>query len=107
MRFRIYYCNREPYSGETDEDAWFAPQIGVQVVILEDKDAVRGYRVIISKDFFYWKGGKWWPCDESGYSDYMFTHRGPKAVLFTRTMDRSGEFWALVARATKEGLDGC
>ena len=104
MRFRIYYCDRKPHSGETDEDAWFTPQIGVQAVVMEDEGSVHGSRIVISKDYFYWKGGIWWPCDRSGYDDYMFTHPGPKAVLFTRTMDRSDDFWAIVRQAKEERL---
>lgn len=103
-RFRIYYCDREPYSGSTDHDAFYAPQIAVQAVAQEDKAAVRGFRVVISKNFFYWNGGMWWPCDQSGYDDYMFTHRGPKAVLFTRTMPRSEDFWGIVRQAREQGL---
>ncbi len=104
MKFRIYYCDREPYSGSTDKDAWFAPQTGVQVVVVEDKASAHGSRIVHSKHHYYWKEGLWWPCDESGKDDYMMLYRGPKAVLYTRTMGRSKDFWAIVEQATEERL---
>ncbi len=100
MKFRIYYIDREPYTG----DPFLAPQTGVQAIAQEDRDGRRGYKVLRGKDVWYWKPDTGWRgCDEAGMWDYLMMYRGPKAVLFGR-MARDEDYWAVFRRAKNEGL---
>ncbi len=116
-RFRIYYSDREPYSG----DPFLAPQTGVQAIAQEDGGANSGYKVLRGKDAWYWASAAGWHgdsteivlsdtsilgwrgCDESGMWDYLMMYRGPKAVLFGR-MAQDDEYWNIFRRAKEEGL---
>ena len=96
IRFRIYYGDGSTYSG----DPYLAPQTGVQVVAQENRK-----RLISGKDAYCWKPESGWHgCDTLGMWDYLFSYRGPKAVLFGREMQRDEDFFALRRRATAEGL---
>ena len=100
MRFRIYYEDREPYSG----DPFLAPQTGVLAIALEDPPSNRGYRVVVGDDAWYWKPDIGWRgCSQMGLYDYLMLYEGPKAVLFGR-MVKNEKFHAAVTRARKEGL---
>ncbi len=99
-RFRIYYEDREPYSG----DPFYAPATGALAVALEDPSSNRGYRILRGSDAWYWKPDVGWrECDQMGLWDYLFNFVGPKAVLAGR-MTSKEIFDAAVARARKEGL---
>ncbi len=96
MRFRIYYGDGSTYSG----DPYLAPQTGVQVVAQENRTAPMS-----GKDAYYWKPESGWHgCDVLGMWDYLFSYRGPKAILFGREMQRDEDFWSLRQRAKVEGL---
>jgi hypothetical protein len=100
VRFRIYYEDREPYSG----DPFVAPQVGVLAIALEDVDSNRGYRVVVGDDAWFWNPEIGWRgCDTPGMWDYLMMFNGPKALLFGR-MVRNDVFHAAVTRARKEGL---
>ncbi len=96
MRFRIYYGDGSTYSG----DPYLAPQTGVQAVAQENRDVPMS-----GKDAYYWKPETGWhSCDTLGMWDYLFSYRGPKAILFGREMQRDENFWAIRQRARVEGL---
>lgn len=99
IRFRIYYGDGSAYSG----DPYYAPAVNVQVVVNEAYNP-QGYTVSTSKDAYYWTEIKGWnACDIPGMYDYLMLHRGPKAILFGRTI-RDEDWQAIVARAHEEGL---
>lgn len=102
MRWRIYYDDDETYSG----DPYLAPATGVITVAVEDRNATKGFCLTKSKDAYYFKDGRWWGCDDMGMYDYLMSYRGPKAILFGRTV-RNDLYWQIVQRALSEGLDGC
>lgn len=85
-------------------DPFLAPATGVIVIAIEDAKSNKGFRLTLSKDAYYYKDDRWWGCDDMGMYDYLMTHVGPKAVLFGRTI-RDDDYWNIVTRANKEGLD--
>lgn len=100
IRFRIYYSDREPYTG----DPFFAPSTGVQVVVQSNPGVGRGFKVMNKHDAYYWKPDcGWCNCDMAGLWDYLLMYLGPKAVLFGRSV-RDDMFWTIVERASNEGL---
>lgn len=101
-RWRIYYDDGSTYS--SDRDPFFAPQTGVQVLVQEVPGGKIGFRPYHSKDAYYYRDGRWFACDEAGMWDYLLMHRGPKAVIFGRSMVRDEDFWKVVRRAKTEGL---
>lgn len=102
-RFKVYYDDGTVYEGDgSDESAWAAPQIGVQVVVYADDATAAGYRKVFPKGFkayWCWRGGEWLLSDDAGYWDYMMYLPGPKKVLFGRHMVDSTEFWNLIGEA--------
>lgn len=101
MRWRVYYGDGSTFSGD-DSNPWDAPATDVQAIAVE---MVEGeHRVIHSKDAYYWRNNGWFACDMLGFWDYMLMHKGPKAVLFGRSMARGDDFFKLVKRAQAEGL---
>ena len=96
MRWKIFYADESTYS-HLDGSPFDAPSVGVEVVKLEE-------RTMHGKDAYYWKDElAWVGCDIPGLWDYLMFHRGPKAVLFGRTI-RDDLFWSIVAQATKDTL---
>ncbi len=93
MKWRIYYGDGSTYSGESDEDAFNAPTINVQVLKLEVSVNPNGYVIHHGMSFFCWEhimrsdgtvlaecrwGGK---SDIWGLSNYYHTHKGAQKVL--------------------------
>lgn len=103
MRWRIYYFDREPYSGSTEEEALWAPVLDVQATVHEDPKRAEGFGVVEGRKVYCYKHGRFWGADEIGMYDYLFHHPGPKAVLFGRTI-KDDDWNAAVQRAIKEGL---
>ncbi len=101
MDWLIYYEDGSTYTG----DPYLAPATGVIVIVLEDKKATKGFSLTNGKDAYYYKDEAWRGCDEMGMFDYLMSYKGPKAVLFGRTI-RNDLFWGIIERATKEGLGG-
>lgn len=101
-RFRIYYDDGSTYSG----DPFLAPQVGVQVIVLESQTD-RGFILIYSKSlsgYYCLRNGAWFVTDDAGFWDYLLIHQGPKKIIFGRTMARTDEFWKMIKRASSEGL---
>ena len=100
-RFRIYYGDGSTYSG----DPFYAPPSNVQVIVMENPDRSNGQTLIMTKprDFYLWRGGRWWACNEAGFYDLLMYEIGPKAVLFGRTIE-SDKYSAIVQRAKAEGF---
>ncbi len=114
MRWRIYYGDGSTYS-DRDGSPFFAPTSDVQVIAQEDAAGPQG-RILIYGDpsagrsdlgTFCWRddGFGWDVHDTPGFYDYLFNYRGPKAVIFGRTIPTKS-FEAILARAVREGLDG-
>ena len=99
MRFRIYYGDGSTFSG----DPFDAHPLDVQAIVNEEPSSPTGFVVRNGGSAYVWREETWWDTDEAGMWDYLLTSRGPKAVLFGRTM-RNDPYWAIVARAQKEGL---
>ena len=104
MKWRIYYADGSAYSGSTDEEAFDASAIGVQVISVENSARDRGHGLITGYDYYYYKCERFFGCDMGGVFDYLMTHPGPCKVLFGRTMAREEEWNAIVTRAKREGL---
>lgn len=111
MRFRIYYGDGTAYSG----DPYLAPASNVQVIAQEDRSAESGYILIhgianasqSGLGIYCWRddGYGWDIHDEAGLYDYLFNYRGPKAIIFGRTIP-SDVFFGILGRAGKEGING-
>ena len=101
MRWRFYYANGSTYS-DRDGSPFDAPTAGAQVLAFEEANE-RGFALAHGKAAFVWRDGEWHHVDEAGLWDYLYISRGPKAVIFGRTV-RNSAFWALVDQAGREGL---
>jgi len=94
MGWEIYYGDKSTFSSE-DGDPFHAPQNNVQVVNNNGK-------LYYGKDAYYWRPDVGWnACDIPGLWDYLLMYRGPKAVLFGRSI-RDEDFWETVKRAKVE-----
>lgn len=103
MRWRIYYEGGATWS-DRDSDPFGAPPAGVIALAIELPAG--GFLVQQSREAYFWKPETGWcPCDLAGLWDYLLLYRGPKAVLFGRSV-RDAEFWETVGRATREGFAG-
>jgi hypothetical protein len=89
--FRIYYDGGETYDG----DPWLAPALGVLVIVERDPD--HGRRLIARKDFYTWRGERWWAVDHIGFYDYLIAP-GPRKVIFGR-MIKNEEWYDAMRRA--------
>jgi hypothetical protein len=102
MLWRIYYGDDSAFS-DRDGSPFDAPATNVQAIV-KRADNASGFVIGQGKDAYYWhRDNLWMPCDMMGLYDYLMFYKGPKAVLFGRTI-RDKDFWACVDRATKEGL---
>jgi hypothetical protein len=98
-RFRIYYGPDSDYA-TYEGDPFFAPPADVQVIVQEGRKAPMS-----GKDAYYWKPASGWhSCDRLGMWDYLFSYKGPKAMLFGRETERDQDFFDLLRRAKEEGL---
>lgn len=108
MRWRIYYGDGSTYS-DRDGDAYQAPVENVQVISQSDRSSAKGWILMhgrLTQDGYYcWRSdGYGWDLHEpAGFWDYMFHFRGPKAVIFGRTIP-TDDFHKIVGRASEEGL---
>lgn len=103
MKWRIYYSDRDPVSGSTDEEAFWVPTIDVQATVHEELKRATGFGVVTERKVYCYKDGRFWGADEIGMYDYLFHHPGPKAILFGRTI-KDDNWNTAVQRAIKEGL---
>lgn len=104
MRWRIYYGDWSTFS-DRDGEPWEAPTFDVQVAVNEQLPPAsprlkprRGTHC-----YYYRPDVGWMGCDEAGLFDYLFHYRGPKAVIFGRTI-ADAVFRAIEARAKTEGF---
>lgn len=103
MRWRIYYGDGSTFT-DRDGSAYDAPPSNAQVLAVEDSQAPTGFALWHGKDAYYWNPDFGWiGCDYAGMWDYLLMYRGPKALLFGRSL-RDDAFWAIVERAGREGL---
>lgn len=100
VKFRIYYEDGSTYQ----EDPFYAPATGAQVIAQADPARVKGFGLLLGKDAYCWKDGYWFQCDVAGMWDYVMEHPGPLKVLFGRMMVRNEEYYKIVNRAKVEGL---
>lgn len=105
MKFRIYYGDGSTYEG----DPFLAPSDNVQVIAQEDVSSVKGWILmhgLLTREGFYcWRAdGYGWDMHETaGFWDYLYHYRGPKHVIFGRTIPTAA-FHDIIARAGCEGL---
>jgi hypothetical protein len=94
MAWKIYYGDGSTFSSE-DGDPFHAPTSNVQVV---DNDG----KLQSGKTAYYWNAETGWNgCDTPGLWDYLLMYRGPKAVLFGRSI-RDEDYWEIRKRAKIE-----
>ena len=103
MKYRIYYGDGSMFSG-AECDAIHAPRLDVQVIWIENPKRSDGGGIVTGRDFYIYKGGRWFGCDQAGFWDYQFHYEGPKAVIFGRTMPSEEAYNNLVQKALKEKL---
>ena len=103
MKWRIYYADRPPYAGSTDEEAYKAQAYGVQAIAIENPARSKGFGIVTKDDAYLYKNGRFWGCDSAGVWDHLYFYPGPKQILFGRTIDED-EYNAIATRAIKEGL---
>ena len=104
MKWCIYYGDQSTYAGSTDEEAFMAPALNVQVISIENPKRNKGHGLVTGYDAYYYKHGRFFGCDTAGVYDYLMTHPGPNKVLFGRTMAKEEAWNAIVSRAKREGL---
>jgi hypothetical protein len=95
--FKIYYDDGTTFEG----DPMDAPQTGVQVIAGWGEQRYLAH----SRDYYVWRSGRFDAADIGGFWDYLLMHKGPRIVLFGRTMAREDDYWATVSRADKERPD--
>lgn len=102
-KWRIYYGDHSTYS-DRDGSAFYAPSFNATVVVRPFNN-VRGYALATAKDAFFWDDkNQWWnACDQAGLWDYLLMYKGPKAVIFGRSI-RDKDYNDIVNRAADEGL---
>lgn len=104
MQWKIYYGDGSTFS-DRDGSPYDAPIVNVQVIAFALPTSPTGFGLIHGKDVYVWDDNlaNWQGTDAPGMWDYLMTRRGPKMLLFGRTL-RNEDFWATVSRAGKEGL---
>ncbi len=103
MKFKIYYANCSTYEGETEEDAFKAPTVGVQLTKQEVIDSVRGYSLRHGCNFHCWEGFRWGgKSDIFGLMDYYTFHKGPQKVLIGREI-HDDLYQKICRQAVKDG----
>ena len=87
VRWRIYYGDGSVYDGASDEDAYHAPVLNVQI-LKQEADNERGFTLRHGCSFFCWEdkpvprwSGK---SDVFGLQDYYSYKEGPQKVLIGR-----------------------
>ena len=100
IEWRVYYDDGSTFT-DLDGSPYDAPATGVQIIVSRS-----GEKTILSrgKTAYYWKDG-WNPCDEPGMYDYLMLYKGPKAVLFGRTI-RDEEYLKVCEVAAGDKLSG-
>jgi hypothetical protein len=102
-RWRIYYGDWTTFS-DRDGTPFSAPQTNVQGIVKETPGGPAPFKITKGKDAYYWSSiDGWIGCDTMGMWDYLMQYKGPKAVLFGRTI-RDEKFWEIDRRAKAEGL---
>lgn len=102
-RWRLYYGDGSTFSS-ADGPPFDAPPANVQVVVCQDSSTPTGFNLRHGLDAYYWRDDVGWQgCDVPGLWDYLMMHRGPKVVLFGRSV-RDDDFWKIVSRSSTEGL---
>lgn len=103
MRWIVYYADGSTFS-DRDGSAFEAPSVGMQCIV-QAADNVKGFSIGHGKDYAYWKENGWNVCDWGGLFDYLMLYRGPKAVLFGRSI-RTDDYYRILSRASEAGLGG-
>lgn len=102
-RWRIYYDDGSTYSDQ-DGSPFHAIPTGVIVVAVERPNHPNGFGLNYEKEAFYWRPDiGWQACDKYGLADYEMLYRGPKVMLFGRSI-RDETYFEILKRAKEEGL---
>lgn len=96
MDFRVYYADGTTYDG----DAMGAPALDALLIV--EKDADHGRRIVSGGDYFVWEGGRWWAVDQVGMYTYL-VRTGPRRVLIGRMV--SNEHYAETWRRAESDTD--
>lgn len=103
MRWRIYYGDETTFSNR-EGTPFEAPRVNAQVIAYETPKGKRPFELLDGRSAYCWSGVDGWnACDEAGMWDYLLTYKGPKAILFGRTV-RNKVWQAIHHRAHEEGL---
>ena len=105
MRFRIYYGDGSIYDGASQEDAFAALNLNVQLV-KQEADNERGYTLRHGCNFYCWEdlpvprwSGKG---DVFGLMDYYGYQKGPQKVLIGREI-YDDTYKEICRKAVEEG----
>lgn len=105
LAWKIFYEDGSTFASSRGKP-WDAPPSGAVVLAQEDPTDSLQHTVFQGKDYFFWRPDVGWcPADFCGMLDYLMQYRGPKAVLFGRSI-HDKTYWALVDRAIKLGIRG-
>jgi hypothetical protein len=94
--YRIYYDDGKTYSGKPFD----APALGVVVIV--EKDAEHGRRIVSGGDYFVYRDDRWFAVDFIGMLDYLI-QPGAKRVLIGRMI--SNERWNQIYNAAENDTD--
>lgn len=84
MPFKVFYHDREPYTGDPEN----APVFGVLLIL--ESDPEHGRRIIQNGDYYGWDPAecRWFPFDYAGLMDYL-QRPGWKRVLIGRLVSNA------------------
>ena len=98
LEWKIYYGDGSTFSSE-DGPPDDAPTLDVQVVAQRDETV--GTKLVPSKDFYWWRDGRWYGGDLFGLFDHLVRHGG--CVKFGRYI--SDERYHAAMRRAKTDLE--
>lgn len=102
IRWRIFYGDYSTF-GNRDGSPFEAPMLNVQIINKETPAGPRPFKAMSADHYIWREDNQWIGCDLGGLYDYLMMYRGPKAVLWGRTL--RDDLWQEIGRwANKEGL---
>lgn len=106
MRWRIYYGDGSVFT-DRDGPPEDAPVLNV-MCIAQAVENERGFQLFYGQTplegYFFFREGSWFACDQLGFWDNLLSFPNPKIMLFGRSTVRDSDFWAVIERASREGL---
>ena len=95
--FRVYYADGSTYDGPVESVPIF------EVLVIVERDADHGRRLVSGGDFYVWDDGKWLACDQFTMFQYLARPGLNKRVLIGVMVH--GDRWNEIARRARYDPD--